>query len=192
MNDALKTKRLAIVILLAISFILIVFIFVPLFNQWTEIHDEKQRLVLKLQKNKDILAQRQQVDALFDDIKNQVAQKNYFIKSETEAMASAELQNIVKTVISEVGGQLNIIQVLQSRLEDDFVVVPVKVSMTGAVDVLRDVLYKLENYRPLLVVDELNIMPLRASINPLSRQLDKSKQLNITFNVICFMSVNSQ
>jgi general secretion pathway protein M len=59
--------------------------------------------------------------------------------------------------------------------------------MTGNIEVLRAVLYKLETAAPLMVIDQLDIRPMRSVRNRLTRQIEPSNELNINFQAIGFM-----
>jgi general secretion pathway protein M len=59
--------------------------------------------------------------------------------------------------------------------------------MTGNIEVLRAVLYKLETATPLIVIEQLDIRPMRSVRNRITRQIEPSNGLNINFQAIGFM-----
>jgi general secretion pathway protein M len=61
------------------------------------------------------------------------------------------------------------------------------VRMTGNMEILRSVLYKLETATPLIIVDQMDIRPMRGKRNRLTRKLEPSNDLNVNFQAVSFM-----
>jgi general secretion pathway protein M len=59
--------------------------------------------------------------------------------------------------------------------------------MTGNSEVLRSVLYKIETSTPLIIVDQIDIRPVRGKRNRLTRQIEPSNELNANFQAVTFM-----
>jgi len=87
----------------------------------------------------------------------------------------------------QAGGQLSSTQVLPSANKDKFNPITVSVRMTGNIEVLRSVLYKLETATPLIVIEQLDIRPMRSIRNRLTHQIEPSNGLNINFQAVSFM-----
>ena len=97
------------------------------------------------------------------------------------------MQEFIKQSIVQAGGQLSSTQVLPSAEKDEFERITVNVRMTGNIEVLRAVLYKLETSTPLIIIDQLDIRPMRSIRNQITRQIEPSNGLNINFQAISFM-----
>jgi general secretion pathway protein M len=52
---------------------------------------------------------------------------------------------------------------------------------------LRAVLYKIETSTPLIIIDQIDIRPMRGSRNRLTRQIEPSNELNVNFQAVSFM-----
>jgi general secretion pathway protein M len=59
--------------------------------------------------------------------------------------------------------------------------------MTGNSEVLRAVLYKIETATPLIIIDQIDIRPMRGKRNRTTRQIDPSNELNVNFQAVSFM-----
>ena len=125
-------------------------------------------------------------------IKQQHEEQGYFNTQGTSALASAEMQEFIKQAIVEAGGQLSSTQVLPPTQKDKFNRITVSVRMTGNIEVLRAVLYKLETSTPLIVIEQMDIRPMRSVRNRVTRQIEPSNGLNINFQAIGFMRAQAQ
>ena len=188
----LQQRWLALGILLLVSLLACLLIIMPIINKGLALHDAKNNLVFKLQQYERILARKEAVLASIDKIKQQNATQGYFNGQETEALASAEMQELLKKIIVDAGGQLSSTQAIppEENTTDsptEFIRLPVKVIMTGDSTVLRTVLYKIENALPLIIIDQIDIRPVRGSRNPKTGQMDATNKLNINFQAVSFM-----
>ena len=174
--------------LLVVTLLLIVFIVImPLVSTGLDYHQQKQELIFRLQRAQQLVARKDQVKDDIEQIKRQYQQQNYFSTSSTVALVSADVQKFIKSVISQAGGQLTSTQVLPSKNEDGFNRVTVKVRMSGDVEVLRNVLYEAESSVPLMIVDQIDVRPVRGKRNRKTRKIEPSNKLNINFQVTGFM-----
>ena len=65
--------------------------------------------------------------------------------------------------------------------------ISVRVRMTGNSEVLRAVLYKIETFAPLIIIDQIDIRPMRGVMNTTTRQIEPSNDLNVNFQAVSFM-----
>jgi general secretion pathway protein M len=186
-NFRLNQRWLAVALLVFVMAALGLLIVMPLISVGLELNEEKQALIFKLQKYEKILALKDNVIAETETIKQQQEEQNYFNKQGTDALASAEMQELIKKTIVEAGGQLSSTQSIPVSEKDDFKHISVRVRMTANSEVLRSVLYKLETSSPLLVIDQLDIRPVRGRRNRITRQIEPSNELNINFQAVTFM-----
>jgi len=187
MNEARYQRWLALALLGLVLFTVIFLVLLPLFSSWLDYREQKNDLLFRLQRQQAIVARRDSVAQNLESLNQQYQQQGYLSDSDTEALASAELQNIVKTAVTEAGGQLTSTQGLPGKAEEDFVRVAVKVRMSGSIEALRAVLHSLDTNMPLLLVDQLDISPVRGARNRTTNKMDPSSQLNVSFEVISFM-----
>lgn len=185
-----KMQRwIAIGLLVAVIVIFSMVVIAPIVSKGMELHDTKETLVFKLQKYERILARKAAVTEGMDKIKAQHLSQGYFNTQGTGALASADVQEFIKKAIFDAGGQLTSTQALPVSNKDGFSRIMVKVRMTGNIEVLRAVLYKMETSVPLIIVDQIDIRPMRGIRNRKTRQIEPSNDLNVNFQAVSFMRI---
>ncbi|MCQ8105039.1 type II secretion system protein GspM [Methylomonas sp. SURF-2] len=187
MNDPRLQRWLAVGLLLLVVSASVFAVFLPLISAGLSYREQKNDLLFQLQRQQTIAGREAQVADALEAIKQQVAEQGYFSTSTTEALASAELQNIVKTAVADAGGQLTSTQGLPGKAGDGFFRVAVKVRMTGSMEALVGVLRGIESAVPVLIVDQLDINPVRGARNRKTNKIEPSDQLNISFQVVSFL-----
>lgn len=192
MNDARMQRWLAVGLLSLVLIVIVFAVFVPLIMTGLAYHEEKNDLMFRLQRQQTIAGRKDRVAEELDAVNQQFLQQNYFTNSSTEALASAELQNIVKRAVSDAGGQLTSTQGLPGKMTDSFFRIAVKVRMTATMEALVSVLQTIETAVPVLIVDQLDIHPMRGRRNPKTRKIESSDQLNVSFQVVSFMRSETQ
>jgi general secretion pathway protein M len=183
----LHERWLALGLLIVVLIMSVLVFFAPLINKGLELIDDKNNLVIKLQQYERILAKKEIVTANMADITSQHETQGYFNSQETDALASAEMQEFIKKAIVDAGGQLSSTQALPINNKENFNRITVRVRMTGSSHVLRTVLYKIETSKPLIIIDQIDIRPMRGIRNRTTRQIDLSNELNVNFQAVCFM-----
>jgi general secretion pathway protein M len=195
-DDALTEKQqrwLAVGLLLIVSLIVGSLILVPVISKGMVLHEAKNNLVFRAQQYERILAKKDAVIASREHIKQQSETQVYFNKQETEALASAEMQEWIKKTIVEAGGQPSSTQSIPSadngaNSTAKFNRIIVRISMTGSSETLRTVLYKIETTTdPLMIIDQIDIRPVRGRRNRVTGQIDASNELAINFQAVSFM-----
>ena len=187
MNDISYQRWLALGLLVLVLLLVIFVVISPLVSTGLEYYEQKQELAFRLQRSINIVARKDSVAENVERIKQQYQQQNYFSTRDTEALTSADLQKFIKTAISKAGGQLTSTQVLPGRNEDGLNRVTVKVRMSGDIEALRSVLQDIESSMPVMIVDQIDIRPVRGKRNRKTRKIESSNQLNINFQIAGFM-----
>jgi general secretion pathway protein M len=186
-TPALSQRWLAVGLLIAVILVIILVVIVPVVNKAMELHDAKDNLVFRLQQYERTLAKKDAVIASMDTIKQQHEEQGYFNSQNTDALASAEMQEFIKKAIVDAGGQLSSTQALPVSNKGKFSRITVRVRMTGNSEVLRAVLYKIETATPLIIIDQIDIRPMRGKRNRTTRQIESSNELNVNFQAVSFM-----
>ena len=187
MNNPRYQRWLAVGLLLLVVALFVLAVLMPLIGSGLAYHEEKNDLLFRLQRQQKIAARKDSVAESLETIKQQFEEQNYFTNSDTEALASAELQNIVKTAVTEAGGQLTSTQGLPGKVENGFNRVAVRVRMTGGIETLRSVLHSIDTAVPLLIVDQIDITPVRGVRSRVTNKIESNAQLNVSFEVVSFM-----
>ena len=192
MNDVSYQRWLALGLLGLVVLFIIFIVIVPVVSTGIEYREQKQGLVFRLQKATQIVARKDSVEDNIQRIKQQYETQSYFITRDTEALASADLQKLIKTAISEAGGQLTSSQVLRQVADNGFKRIAIKVRMSGDIEILRSVLHDIESSMQIMIVDQIDIRPVRGKRNRKTRKMEPSNKLNINFQVAGFMRNNNE
>ena len=190
--QSLQQRWLAVGLLIGVMMIVGLVVFVPLISKGVELLEAKKNLVFKLQQYERILAKSDTVTASVVNISKKQQQQGYFNGQATDALASAEMQEFIKKTIVDAGGQLNSTQALPVSNKDAFKRITVSVRMTGNSQVLQSVLYKLETSEPLIIINQIDIRPMRGTRNKVTRQIEDSNELNVNFQAVSFMRKPAQ
>jgi general secretion pathway protein M len=151
----------AVGLLIAVILIIGLVVIVPVVNKGLELNEAKNNRVFTVQQYERILARKDAVIASMNAIKEQHQKLGLLNMQGTGALASAEVQEFIKKTIVEAGGQLSSTQALPVSTKNDFSRITVSVRMTGNSEVLRAVLYKIETSTPLIVINQIDIRPMR-------------------------------
>ena len=180
-------RWLAVGLLVAVVLFIGMVVIVPLVTKGMELNETKNNLVFRLQQYERILATKDSVIDGMAKIEQQHEKQGYFNSQKTDALASAEMQEFIKKAIVDAGGQLSSTQALPVSNKDKFSRITVRVRMTGNSEVLRAVLYKIETATPFIIIDQIDIRPMRGKRNRTTRQIDPSNELNVNFQAVSFM-----
>lgn len=192
MNDVSYQRWMALGLLGLVVLLIIFIVIIPVVSAGIEYSEQKQGLIFRLQRAKQIVARKDSVKENIQRIKQQYETQNYFITRDTEALASADLQKLIKTAISEAGGQLTSSQVLRQIADSGFKRIAIKVRMSGDIEILRSVLHDIESSMQIMIVDQIDIRPVRGKRNRKTRKMEPSNKLNINFQVAGFMRNNNE
>lgn len=192
MTDPRFRRWAAVGLLLLVVAIAVFAVLMPLIGTGLQYYEAKNDLLFRLQRQQHIAARETSVAENLEAIKQQFDEQGYFSTSDTEALASAELQNLVKTAVTDAGGQLTSTQGLPGKMEGDFFRVAVKVRMTANIETLSSVLHSIETSIPVLIIDQLDVSPVRGVRNRTTNKIDPSSQLNVSFQVVSFMRGKAQ
>jgi general secretion pathway protein M len=148
-----------------------------------------EELEFKLQKLRKVAAEKDHWLGRLEEIKRQGQTEGRLISRDTAALASADLQTLIKEAVNRVGGELISTQVIPERKEEQFVRVAVKLRMTGSTQMLRDVLHSVESGHPILFVENLNIRPIRNMQPqfPGRKAVKLADKLSVDFDVVGYM-----
>lgn len=186
-SPAIQSRILAVSILIGMVLIFVLLIIGPLISKAIDLNESKNNLVSKLQQYERILAKADLIAASMENINKEQDTIGYFNLQTTDALASADMQEFIKKTIVEAGGQLSSTQALPVNNKDEFKRITVSVRMTGNSQILRNVLYKLETSEPLIIINQIDIRPMRGTRNKVTRQMEASNDLNVNFQAVSFM-----
>ncbi|HFD11389.1 MAG TPA: hypothetical protein ENJ32_02800 [Crenotrichaceae bacterium] len=182
-----QRRWLAMSLLILVILVLMVTIIWPLIEQSHQNEERINNLTKRLQRYKQVAAGKTQVSEKLDALKAKQNQNNQFFKDQSYALASADLQQLVKDTINQVGGVVTSTQVISAKNEGQFAQVGIRVQLTATIAALKDILYKIESTRPILIVDSLRIRSSKGKYNRKLRKRVATDKLTITLEVSGYM-----
>jgi len=186
--DKYPPQRLvAVGLLIAVVLMVIGFLVVPLINAALDLREEKHELLFRLDRYQRITDRKEAVTANVEKIKQANAAQSFFSRHKSEALASAELQQTVRAAIANAGAELISTQVLPSKTEGQYSRIAIKIRMNGDMEEFRSVLLQLESAVPFIIIDDLDIRPERGRRNRITRKIEPSNKMNISFQASGFM-----
>lgn len=92
-----------------------------------------------------------------EEVGQRQASQGYYLTKATDALAAAELQDRVKTLVKESGGTIRSIQTLPGESEDEFRRVTLRLQMMTSIGALVEIVHALETSQPFLFLDNVDI-----------------------------------
>lgn len=158
----------------------------PLLLYYEDNQRELELLGKQLDGYQRIANSRGQIEQLFNSIRPKDETLGYYLKGSTQALASAELQAYARTVIEAVQGNLVSTQPIVKAEREPERMVRVSVRMTGTIDTLLQVLFRVSSGSPLLLADELLIRPDKSLLSP-AEGAQEDDVLDIQFTLTGFV-----
>ncbi len=184
-------RIIAVSLLGLVVLLVLLVVFVPLVNTMNSYNESIDDLSFELRRYKREIAGKDKILDQLQVIKRRQWQENHFSNRETSALASADLQQLIKKVVVDSGGRLTSTQVIPEQQEEHFIRTAIKVRMSGDSVVLRDVLYSLETATPMLMIENLMVRSVRGRRDRKTRKLMQSNELNVNFEVSGYMRAAS-
>jgi len=162
-------------------FALYILLVEPAIDARISIKDKYDNLELQLTKYR-------QAEQQMLAFKNQITQldrklpgKKYFLEEKSNALAAADLQKHLKTLIESHTGDLISIQPFDDNKTDLFPKVTIKIHMRSNTNSMQQILYQLESSTPRLFIDNVIIQQNRRTTR--RRMPQDPDQLDIRFDV---------
>jgi len=116
---------------------------------------------------------------------SQETDKTGFLENKPEALAAADLQKHIKSLIESNAGEMISTQVVQHKDIDTFPQVTIKVHLRGNIEALRNILYRLNTDLPVLLIDNFLVQARQGSGR--GRAQRGADQLEVRFDLTGFM-----
>jgi len=184
-----KSQRrwLALGLLVLVVLVVVITIIWPVFEQANQNKQKIDYLTKRLERYKRVAAGKPQVLEKLGRLKAKQIKNNQFFKEQSHALASAELQQLVKDAINQAAGVVTSTQVIAAKNQGQFAQVGIRVQLTASITALKDILYKIEATRPILIVDSLRIRSSKGRYDRKLRRRVETDQLTITLEVSGYM-----
>jgi len=178
-SEHVKAIGLVIFCLLGLLGLVIVPVLTTTDDLYQERHElEQRRVKIKASVNKK--------DAVLQQIKikkKELSESALFYPSVTPALASAQLQKSLTTLIAKVGGELSSTQVLAVAKDGPFNKISLSVKLAMDSISLRQLLYAIDTTTPLMFITDLSIQQRYKR----SSKTRKQTRLEVSLTVAGFM-----
>lgn len=182
-----KSQWMAVGLLLFILLLFGLLVLAPVLQARAEYVATAEDLIFRLERLHRLVAQKDKWVGQLEQARRQNQQEQRFLSRDTPALASADLQTQIRTIVKEGGGELTSTQALPEEKEERFYRIAVKVRLTGSTHMLRDMFYRIESANPSLFVKNLNIRPIRINQSLGSDKYLNVDKLSIDFDVVGYM-----
>ncbi len=162
--NATQRRLLAVGLLLLVLLLFYELVARPLITRYQDNREQIAVLEQRLASYRAVAANAPALKQQIQQRLNELKRSGYFLKSTTPALASAELQDLVRGKITQGKGHLFSSQAHETTLEEGYRKVVVDARMRGDMNALQRILFKLVTSRPLVFVDELVITGIRSRV----------------------------
>ena len=156
-------SRLAALALSAgVAFAFYLFVVAPIVAGYAETGAAVAQAAELLDRYRRVAAARPALQERLDALKARQSEIGTYLSGETDALAGAELQELVNTTVAKGGGGLRSVQILPVKADGGFRRIGVRVQMTATIAQVLRLLHGLEAGSTLLFVDNLEVSNRRA------------------------------
>ncbi len=156
-------SRLAALALSAgVVFGLYLFVVAPIVAGYAETDAAVNQAAELLDRYRRVAAARPALQDRLDALKLRQSEIGAYLGGHTDALAGAELQELVNATVAKGGGGLRSVQILPVKVDGGFRRIGVRVQMTATLAQVLHVLHGLEAGSSLLFVDNLEVSNRRA------------------------------
>lgn len=190
--NSLQQRWIALGLLFIMIISVATLIIVPWLSALSEIHDDIDAQVLRIKRYQRVIASREEVLSDIEQGRKDINALNYFNAQTSSSLATAELQNTIKTMTIEAGGELSSSQVLPNKDQDGLLLIAVKVKLTSNMQRLRSLLYAIETAKPLMIIEGITVLPAPKKRNRRTRLIKATEDIMITLRVSSYMRKQAQ
>jgi type II secretory pathway component PulM len=154
-----QQRRLTLIgggaLLLVLVYLLVIMPIMDLEDDWTRELAQRHRLLVKYQ---SLIDSKARIVKGNKEMKAALTQaESQFLSGSNPAVASADLQEILKHLAREHGVQVTSTKALQPREAGPYLEVPLQAQLSCTTGQLLTILYQLEHHKKLLFVPELEV-----------------------------------
>ncbi len=127
-----------------------------------DVADRKTLKVKKIKEYKAIVEKKKELEEIHEDYKKTLELiNNYVIHGKTPALAAADVQNIIQSIITPRGGNVTRFNAKPPDNTPPFQVINIEMDATFPnISVLNDTLYPIETRKPFLYVKKIDVRPV--------------------------------
>jgi len=182
--DNKQRQQLAIALLVVVLGIILSVTAMPLWLANASYRAEIHQLNTRLQTYYRVTTRDANLSPQFEQLKRSQLTDGHYLRSETAAVAGAELQRMVKEIAGANQAQILSTQILPASPGQGFVQITLKVRLRGALEGVLRSFYDMETNDIFLFLDNISMRDSTAARRP--RQIE-IRQMDADFDLIAYM-----
>ena len=186
LNDK-QQRWLAVGLLLITIMSIALLIFMPWYNSMAKTLEDIDEQVFRDKRYQRVIASREEVLTEIEQGRIEINSLGYFSAQTKPSLAAAELQKRLKEMVQNADGEISSTQVLPNKDEDGLLRITVKVKLTGDVEMLRNLLFEIDVEKPLMMIENLTIVPGPAKRNRKTRKREQTGKVVVTLEVSSYI-----
>lgn len=183
----IQQRWLAVGLLLAIIVSIGLLVIIPWLNNFNEINEDIDEQIFRIKRYQRVIASREEVINDVEQGRKEINSLGFFNAQKSTSLAAANLQNSIKTMAVNAGGELSSSQVLPNKQQDGLLRISVKVKLTGDMEMLRSLLYEIEIAKPLMIIEDITVVPAPKKRNRKTRKTEETGNIVATLEVSSYM-----
>lgn len=180
-----QERKLAVSILGIVAVLLLALVIIPVWSANADYSLQIKHLQTRLQSLQSRAIADAELRPRYLQLLRSHAASGHHLKSDTEAVAAAELQGIMNTISTRNSTQILTTQILPTTGEGGFIRVALKVRVRGPLEGIVQSIYDIEANQTFLFLDKLS---LRDSARRRIRGTAEVNQFDVDFDLIAYMS----
>ncbi len=182
-----QQRWIALGLFFSIILAVLALILIPWINTLNDINEEIDDLIFRVKRYERVIASRKDVQKKVEQGRKEITSLGYFSEHSSPSLAKAELQRKVKEIVQRAEGDLTSTQELPQKKENDLIRIALKLKIEGDMEMLRTLLYEIEQEKPLINIDVLTIVPKRGKRNRKTRLIEESGLSTVTLEISSYM-----
>lgn len=179
-----QQRRLAIVMLIIFVGVFFSITALPIWLANTSHQANIDRLHDRLLRFRQVATSDASLRPQYEELKRSQMSVGHYLKSDTVAVAGAELQRMVKDIATANRAQVISTQILSAGQEQGFIRIAIKVRLRGTLQGVLQSIYDIETSEVFLFLDNVSMRDSTPARRP--RQL-AIKQMDTDFDLIAYM-----
>jgi general secretion pathway protein M len=192
--DQTTQKYLALGIFFGLIILLIMSIAVPVWKINGHYSDNIDEMIHRITILKRTTVEGKSLAPQYEKLKNYHLSDKRYLKSKSEALAAAEIQQILKDIIVTTDGEVLSTQLISNKKKDPIPQITLKVRLRSNLNSLVTILHKIETGNPYLFIEDLNIRSRRISRRRTAKDEVRKVpiMLDVQFNVSGYIRGDDQ
>ena len=182
--DNKQRQQLAVALLVVVLGIILSVTAMPLWLANASYRADIDQLNTRLQTYRRVTTRDANLLPQFEQLKHSQLTDGHYLRSETAAVAGAELQRMVKEIAAANQAQILSTQILPASPEQGFVQITLKVRLRGTYEGVLRSLYDMETNDIFLFLDNISMRDSTAARRP--RQIEIRK-MDADFDLVAYM-----